>query len=101
MEPIIPKRRMEEYERRGALDFAVTLPDGDRFRVNIMRSCDQMHAAIRRVKSGIPDFEAIHLPPVYRQITELAHEGLIIICGVTGSGKSTTLASVIDYINAC
>src|SRR5205085_9345117 len=41
MDPIIPKRRTEEYERRGALDFAVTLPDGDRFRVNIMRSCDQ------------------------------------------------------------
>ncbi|MBL8880459.1 MAG: PilT/PilU family type 4a pilus ATPase [Phycisphaerales bacterium] len=99
MEPLIPKRRFEEYERRGALDFALTLPDGERFRVNIMRSCDKMHAAIRRVKNIIPSFEELHLPPIYRKIADETHEGLVIVCGVTGCGKSTTLAAMIDHIN--
>lgn len=99
MEPVIPKRRIEEYERRGALDFALTLPDGERFRVNIMRACDRMHAAIRRVKNVIPSFEELHLPTIYRKIADETHEGLVIVCGVTGCGKSTTLAAMIDHIN--
>lgn len=99
MEPLIPTKRLPEYEKRGALDFAATLPSGERFRVNILRSCDQMHVAIRRVKNEIPRFEDIYLPPIYRRVADEAHEGLIIVCGVTGSGKSTTLASMIDHIN--
>ncbi|MFN0136617.1 MAG: type IV pilus twitching motility protein PilT [Phycisphaerae bacterium] len=99
IEPLVPERRRHEYEERGALDFATTLPDGDRFRINIMRSCDQMHAAIRRVKGEIPRFEDVHLPPIYRKIAEETHEGLVIVCGVTGCGKSTTLAAMIDHIN--
>ncbi len=47
----------------------------------------------------IPDFEQLHLPPVYEKLTASAHEGLIVICGVTGSGKSSTLAAIIDHIN--
>jgi twitching motility protein PilT len=99
MEPLIPERRKGEYEKRGALDFACTLPDGERFRVNILRSCDQMHAAIRRVKNVIPSFEDLHLPPIYRKIADETHEGLVIVCGVTGCGKSTTLAAMIDHMN--
>lgn len=99
LEPMIPERRRADYERRGALDFAISLPDGERFRVNVARSCDQLHAAIRRVKSKIPSFEALHLPPIYRKIADEMHEGLVIICGVTGCGKSTTLAAMIDHIN--
>ncbi len=99
LEPIIPPRRAAEYETRGALDFAYSLPDGDRFRINIMQSCDQMHAAIRRVRSEIPSFEALHLPPVYAKIADETHEGLVIVCGVTGCGKSSTLAAMIDHIN--
>src|SRR5262245_49181428 len=99
MEPLIPERRRAEFERRGALDFAATLPSGDRFRVNVARSCDQLHAAVRRVKSEIPKFEEIYLPPIYEKIAEETHEGLVIVCGVTGSGKSTTLAAMIDHIN--
>ncbi|TWT41055.1 Twitching mobility protein [Phycisphaerae bacterium RAS1] len=99
MEPLIPKKRLDEYDRRGALDFAVTLPDGERFRINILRSCQQMHAAIRRVKNVIPRFEDIHLPPIYETVAAHTHEGLVIVCGVTGCGKSTTLAAMIDHIN--
>jgi twitching motility protein PilT len=99
MEPIIPERRRHEYEEKGGLDFAYHLPGGDRFRINVMRACDQMHVAIRRVQGEIPDFETLHLPPIYRKLAEESIEGLIIVCGVTGCGKSTTQAAMIDHIN--
>ncbi|RMF84910.1 MAG: PilT/PilU family type 4a pilus ATPase [Planctomycetota bacterium] len=100
MEPIIPPMRADVYEKRGALDFAFHLPDGDRFRINIMRAGNHMHAAIRRVKGEIPSFEELHLPPIYAKLAHEAHEGIILICGVTGCGKSTTMAAMIDHINA-
>jgi twitching motility protein PilT len=99
MEPLIPPGRKHIFEEKGGLDFAYLLPNGDRFRINIMRSCDQMHASIRRVKAQIPGFEELRLPPIYRKLAEETFEGLIIVCGVTGCGKSTTQAAMIDRIN--
>ncbi len=99
MEPLIPPGRKHIFEEKGGLDFAYLLPSGDRFRINIMRSCDQMHAAIRRVKAQIPGFDELRLPPIYRKLAEETFEGLIIVCGVTGCGKSTTQAAMIDRIN--
>lgn len=100
MKPIVPPRKWEEYEERGATDFAYLLPNGDRFRINVMRACDHMHASIRRVKGTIPSFEELHLPPIMKKLAEETFEGLIMVCGVTGSGKSTTMAAMIDHINA-
>jgi len=99
MDPIIPPTRKHLYDEKGGLDFAYHLPNGDRFRINILRSCDQMHAAIRRVKGYIPNFNELHLPNIYRKLAEETFEGLIIVCGVTGCGKSSTQASMIDHIN--
>lgn len=99
MEPIIPPARRDFYEQYGDLDFATELADGDRFRVNIFRAGARMNAAIRRVNSTIPSFEALHLPPIYRKLIDNTNEGIIIVCGITGSGKSTTLASMIEHIN--
>jgi twitching motility protein PilT len=99
MDPIIPKGRRSVYEEKGGLDFAYNLPSGDRFRINILRSCDQMHAAIRRVKGLIPGFDELRLPPIYKKLADEAGEGIIIVCGVTGCGKSTTQAAMIDHIN--
>ena len=90
----------ERFKERGTVDFAHHTADGDRFRINVFRSGNHTHAAIRRVKAEIPDFEELHMPPVYRDLSEKTHEGLIIVCGVTGSGKSTTLAAMIDQVNA-
>ncbi|MCH7870352.1 MAG: PilT/PilU family type 4a pilus ATPase [Planctomycetes bacterium] len=98
--PIIPKRRLQIYEEKGGLDFSYVLENGERFRCNIMRAGEHMHAAIRRVKPVIPDFEELHLPPIYAKIADEKNEGLIIVCGVTGCGKSTTMAAMIDHINA-
>jgi len=100
LDPIISPALQARYEKTGAIDFAHHTPDGERFRVNVFRSGNHTHAAIRRVKAEIPDFEQLHLPPVYREIAEKTNEGLVIVCGVTGSGKSTTLAAMIDHVNA-
>ena len=58
-----------------------------------------MNAAIRRIKPNVPSFERLHLPPIYRKLTEQTHEGLVLVVGVTGCGKSTTIASMIQHIN--
>lgn len=100
MEPLIPQKRKGDYDRRGGVDFAYMLPDGDRFRINVMHAAGHMHAAIRRVKAEIPSFEELHLPPIYRKLAMETFEGLIIVCGVTGCGKSTTMAAMIDHINS-
>lgn len=71
----------------------------DRFRCNIYRAGGGMNAAIRRIKPEIPTFESLHLPTVYETLSDQTHEGLILVVGVTGSGKSTTLACMIERIN--
>jgi len=98
--PIIPQVRRPVYDETGDLDFAAELPEGDRFRVNLFRAGSKMNAAIRRVNTTIPSYEELHLPPVYRKLIETTNDGIIIVCGVTGSGKSTTLAAMIEHINA-
>src|SRR5437867_3427197 len=97
--PIIPAQRRQVYEGRGDLDFAATLPDGERFRVNLFRAGSKINAAIRRVNPVIPSFEELHLPPIYPKLVETSNNGIIVICGVTGSGKSTTIAAMIEQIN--
>ncbi|MBU0616306.1 MAG: PilT/PilU family type 4a pilus ATPase [Planctomycetes bacterium] len=96
---VIPEKRAHLYEERGSLDFAHMLPNADRFRINVLRAGGHMHAAIRRVKPDIPDFEELHLPPIYRKLADETYEGLILCCGVTGCGKSTTMAAMVDHIN--
>jgi twitching motility protein PilT len=98
--PLIPLAMRERLEREGGIDFAAHAANGERFRVNIFRSGGHMNAAIRRVKNEIPTYEALHLPPVYRELVEKVNDGLVIVCGTTGSGKSTTLAAMIEHINS-
>ncbi len=97
--PIVPEHMRDHLETAGGVDFSYHLDEGERFRCSVFRSGGGLHAAIRRVNPQIPDFEQLHLPPVYEQFTTAAHEGLIIVCGVTGSGKSSTLAAMLDHIN--
>jgi twitching motility protein PilT len=99
MQPIIPPKRAPIFEDKGGLDFAHHLPNGDRFRINILRAGEHMHAAIRRVKAEIPSFEGLHLPNIFKKLADETREGLVLVCGVTGCGKSSTMAAMIDYIN--
>ncbi|MCH7871641.1 MAG: Flp pilus assembly complex ATPase component TadA, partial [Planctomycetes bacterium] len=65
----------------------------------MFRSTGETHAAIRRVQSKIPSFDDLALPDVYREIVEKSRDGLILVSGVTGCGKSSTLAAMLDHIN--
>lgn len=99
--PMLDKRRQDILERDGGADFAHTVEvDGTvwRFRVNILRQQGALGMVSRRVNNSIPNFEGLFLPPA---IETLCHfdQGLILLAGVTGSGKSTTIASILNYIN--
>jgi len=98
--PMVPEKRRGEYETKGDLDFSYQAPNGERFRINIFRAGGQMHVAIRRVLNVVPAFTDLRLPPIYEEIIDKTHEGLLMVSGVTGSGKSSTLAAMLDHINA-
>jgi len=100
LDPIFPEHLRERFDNDGGVDFAYRNDEGDRFRINVYRAGAHMHAAIRRVKSEIPTYESLHLPPIYSKLVDRTFEGLVIVCGVTGSGKSTTLAAMIEHINS-
>ncbi|MCE2967863.1 MAG: type IV pilus twitching motility protein PilT [Phycisphaerales bacterium] len=99
LDGIVPEKIKGRFEATGDLDFAAFV-DGDRFRVNMFRAGGGVNAAIRRVKAEIPTFESLGLPKVYKDLSDTTGEGLVLVVGVTGSGKSTTLAAMIEHINA-
>ena len=96
---IMPKQRAEEFLACNEADFAYAVAGLGRFRVNVFRQRGSVAMVLRRVLPGIPSFEALGLPPVVRRLAE-EPRGLVLVTGPTGSGKTTTLASMIDHINA-
>lgn len=97
--PLVPNNRWIDFETKGSLDFSAADGSGDRYRVNIFRSMGEVHVAVRRVQSKILNFDELNLPEIYRKLINETMEGLVLVCGVTGSGKSSTLAAMIEYIN--
>lgn len=79
-------------------DFAIE-KDGFRFRVNAFQESDKIALVLRRIESNIPDFDTLNLPAYVRTVPALG-TGLVLVTGPTGSGKSTTLASILDVINS-
>ena len=92
----------EIYAKTGSLDLGTDflLPDGSihRFRVNIFRTRGRSAIAARRVSNKVLNFKELYLPESLEKACS-THQGLILLCGVTGSGKSTTIASMLQYIN--
>jgi twitching motility protein PilT len=80
-------------------DFAIRTPDGNRQRVNVFKQDGKLAATIRLLNSAIPSLEMLGLPPVLNELAQKPR-GLILVTGPTGSGKSTTLAAMIDHINS-
>jgi twitching motility protein PilT len=98
IDDIIPDRNREEYESRKDTDFAYELDDLARFRVNLFRDRLGMGAVFRVIPNVVPTFDELGLPSILRQVAHLS-KGLVLITGPTGSGKTTTLAALIDLIN--
>jgi len=95
---IMNDQQKKQLATSGAADFAYQLGESDRFRVNIFRQRGVLSVAARRVNSEILDFRQLYLPESMYKITEF-HQGLVLLAGITGSGKSTTIAAALDYIN--
>jgi len=96
---IMNEHQRKQLAEKGASDFAYQLGESDRFRVNIFRQRGSLSVAARRVNAEILNFDQLYLPKSIYKITEF-HQGLVLLAGITGSGKSTTIAAALDYINA-
>ena len=98
VEEILTSEQMFEFKQHGTIDIAYAITKTERFRVNIYRQRGQISIAARRINPEIPTFEALNLPEVFPKIAE-KEQGLILMAGITGSGKSTTIAAMLEQIN--
>ncbi|MCH2359520.1 MAG: PilT/PilU family type 4a pilus ATPase [Pirellulales bacterium] len=99
--PMMDKRNRKIFEDEGGADFAYTVDvDGVtwRFRVNMLQQLGNIGLVARRVSNWIPNFEGLNLPPVMESLCKF-DQGMVLLAGVTGSGKSTTIASMLNWIN--
>jgi len=99
--PLMNERSRKIFDHDGGADFAHMLDvDGTnwRFRVNLLQQLGHIGMVARRVSSWIPDFEGLNLPPSIERLCTF-DQGMILLAGVTGSGKSTTIASMLNWIN--
>lgn len=95
---IMTDKQIVIFSEQNEIDFAYGIANVGRFRVNIFRQRGSISIAMRQVVSKIPGFDELHLPAVIKRLA-LEPRGMILVTGTTGSGKTTTLASMIDYIN--
>ena len=96
---LMDQGQVPEFERELELNMAYALEGTGRFRINVFRQRGEVGMVIRAIRSQIPSIEELQLPQVLKDII-MAPRGLVLLVGSTGSGKSTTLASMIDYRNS-
>jgi twitching motility protein PilT len=98
MKSITPDRCQQELQERGGADFAIEFTDGVRFRVAIFKQRGNIGMVLRRIPSQFLSFEQIGMPEAIKRLI-VRPRGLLLVTGPTGSGKTTTLASVVNFIN--
>jgi twitching motility protein PilT len=96
---IMNERQRDTFERHWDVDLAYATNDGTRYRVNVFQQRGAVGMVMRLIPPDVPPFEKLNLPPAVLTLAD-AERGMVLVTGVTGSGKSTTLAAMIDYINS-
>lgn len=99
MKELTSKEQQEQLQERGEIDFSFSLPGNARLRANVFKQKGTIALALRIIPSKILTMEELNLPPVVKNLAKQKN-GLVLVTGPTGSGKSTTLAAMIDYINS-
>ncbi len=95
---ILPERMYTQLKDGREVDFGYTVPNFGRFRVNMFLALGAIRAVMRVIASKSPQFEELGLPPVLARLA-MARRGMVLVTGITGAGKSTTLTAMIDYMN--
>ena len=95
---ILSEEQMADLHKFGSVDFAYDYDETTRFRVNLFQARGKLAVAARRISSNIRRFEDLYLPKSMEEIA-MQPQGIVLLCGVTGSGKSTTIAAMLDYVN--
>ncbi len=98
VEEILTDSQKDRFRRGEDIDFSYVSGEGGRFRVNVYHKATGVGATFRNIPSQIPSLDSLGLPPVIQKFCDL-HQGMVLVTGSTGTGKSTTLAAMIDHIN--
>lgn len=98
LRPVARKEILESFAGTSDEDFAYSMGDNCRFRINLLRDHNGISAVFRHIPNAILSLEALNMPPVLQKFCDQP-KGLVLVTGPTGSGKSTTLAAMIDWIN--
>ncbi|MGQ0645132.1 MAG: type IV pilus twitching motility protein PilT, partial [Elusimicrobiota bacterium] len=95
---LMTEKQRNHFDERLEVDLSYSVPGVGRFRGNVFQQRGAVNIAMRAVPTAVPGIEELGLPPVVKKLAE-KERGLILVTGVTGCGKSTTLAAMIDYVN--
>jgi twitching motility protein PilT len=96
---ILTNKQKDHLNAGHDLDFSYVGDEGGRFRVNVFRKATGMGAVFRFIPGDVPSLEQLHMPSILKKFCDY-HQGMVLVTGSTGTGKSTTLAAMIDYLNA-
>src|SRR6187549_3153074 len=98
IQEILTPTQVEHFQQGQDIDFSYVSVDGGRFRVNVFRKDTGVGAVFRSIPTEIPTLDTLGLPPIVKKLCDY-HQGMVLVTGATGTGKSTTLAAMIDHLN--